>query len=156
MSKVPPKQRWFEDYEAGEVIEFGDYPVSQEEIIDFARRFDPQPFHIDPEAAKESAYGGLIASGWHTGSIMMRMLVDNFVSEVASMGSPGLDELRWLAPVRPGDVLRGRIRIIETRRSASKPDRGLVHLEQEAINQRGEVVARWVGWNIYRARPTAA
>ncbi len=155
MSKVPFKQRWFEDYEAGEVIELGEYPVSEAEIIEFAKRYDPQPFHIDPEAARQSAYGGLIASGWHTGSIMMRMLVDGFVSEVASMGSPGLDELRWLAPVRPGDVLRGRIRILETRRSASKPDRGLVHLEQEALNQRDEVVARWVGWNIYRARPAA-
>jgi len=155
MSKVPFKQRWFEDYEAGEVIEFGEYRVSEEEIIDFAKRYDPQSFHIDPEAAKESAYGGLIASGWHTGSIMMRMLVDGFVSEVASMGSPGLDELRWLAPVRPGDTLRCRIRILETRRSASKPDRGLVRLEQEALNQRDEVVSRWVGWNIYRARPQA-
>ncbi len=155
MSKVPFKQRWFEDYEAGEVIEFGEYRVSEEEIIDFAKRYDPQSFHIDPEAAKESAYGGLIASGWHTGSIMMRMLVDGFISEVASMGSPGLDELRWLAPVRPGDTLRSRIRIIETRRSASKPDRGLVRLEQETLNQRDEVVARWVGWNIYRARPQA-
>lgn len=155
MSNVPFKQRWFEDYEAGEVIELGEYPVSEEEVIEFGKRYDPQPFHIDPEAAKESAYGGLIASGWHTGSIMMRMLVDGFVSEVASMGSPGLDELRWLAPVRPGDVLRGRIRILETRRSASKPDRGLVRLEQEALNQRDEVVARWVGWNIYRARPAA-
>ena len=155
MSKVPFKQRWFEDYEAGEVIEFGEYRVSEEEIIDFAKRYDPQSFHIDPEAAKESAYGGLIASGWHTGSIMMHMLVDGFVSEVASMGSPGLDELRWLAPVRPGDTLRCRIRILETRRSASKPDRGLVRLEQETLNQRDEVVARWVGWNIYRARPQA-
>lgn len=155
MSKVPFKQRWFEDYEAGEVIELDEYPVSEEEIIEFARRYDPQSFHIDPEAAKDSAYGGLIASGWHTGSIMMRMLVDGFISEVASMGSPGLDEMRWLAPVRPGDVLRGRIHILETRRSASKPDRGLVRLSQEAINQRGEVVARWAGWNIYRARPAS-
>lgn len=155
MSGIPYKQRWFEDYEAGEVIEFGQHLVSEEEIIEFARRYDPQPFHLDPEAAKLSAYGGLIASGWMTGSIMMRQLVDSFISEVASMGSPGLDELRWLAPVRPGDVLRSRIRVLETRRSASKPDRGLVQLQQEAINQRDEVVARWVGWNIYRARPAA-
>jgi acyl dehydratase len=155
VSNVPFKQRWFEDYEAGEVVEFGEYPVTQEEIVEFARRYDPQPFHVDPEAAKDSAYGGLIASGWHTCAIMMRLLADGFVSEVASMGSPGLDELRWLAPVRPGDVLRSRIRVLETRRSSSKPDRGLVRLEQEAVNQRGEVVARWVGWNIYRARPGA-
>jgi acyl dehydratase len=155
VSNVPFKQRWFEDYEAGEVVEFGEYPVTQEEIVEFARRYDPQPFHVDPEAAKDSAYGGLIASGWHTCAIMMRLLADGCVSEVASMGSPGLDELRWLAPVRPGDVLRSRIRVLETRRSSSKPDRGLVRLEQEAVNQRGEVVARWVGWNIYRARPGA-
>src|SRR5690606_21801553 len=155
VSNVPFKQRWFEDYEAGEVIELGEYPVSEEEVIEFGKRYDPQPFHIDPEAAKESAYGGLIASGRHTRSLMMRRLVDGYVSEAASMGSPGRGELRWLAPERPGDVLRGRIRILETRRSASKPHRGLVRLEQEAINQRGEVVARWVGWNIYRARPAA-
>ena len=115
------KERYFDDYRKGEVVEVGDYLVTREEIIDFAGRYDPQPFHLDEAAARESIYGGLIASGWMTCGVLMRMLVDNFVSPVSSMGSPGIDELRWLKPVRPGDRLRARVTVVDTRRSSSRP-----------------------------------
>lgn len=134
------EQRWFEDYRPGLVLEFGAIAVDEAEVVDFARRFDPQPFHVDAEAAARGAYGGLIASGWHTGSMMMRMLVEHYLSPVSSLGSPGLDELRWLAPVRPGDTLCVRLTIVEARRSRSKPDRGLVRAVIEVLNQRREVV----------------
>ena len=137
---VPPEERYFEDYVPGEVHEFGSIVVGEEEIIAFARRFDPQDFHIDPEAAKNSIYGGLIASGWHTASLMMRLFVDHYLSKVASLGSPGVDELRWIKPVRPGDELSLRVTVLETRRSRSRPDRGIVRSFIEVINQHGEVV----------------
>lgn len=137
---MPLKERYFEDYRAGEHFEFGHYPVTETEIIDFARRYDAQPFHVDPSAARQSLYQGLIASGWHTGSIMMNLLVEHFISPLCSMGSPGLDEVRWPRPVRPGDILSVRLTVIDTRRSASKPDRGLLRLRQECVNQRGEIV----------------
>lgn len=150
---VPFKQRWFEDYPVGEVHEFGDYLVTAEEIIDFATRYDPQAFHVDPDAARASNFGGLVASGWMTASVMMRLLVDHVVSAVSSMGSPGIDELRWLKPVRPGDRLRGRLEIVESRRSVSKPDRGIVHMRQQVLNQHGEVVMSYLGMGMYRCRP---
>lgn len=151
---IPLAERYFEDYRPGEVHEFGDYLVTREEIIDFARRYDPQPFHLDDDAAAESIYGGLISSGWLTCSVLMRMLVDHFISPVASMGSPGIDELRWLKPVRPGDRLRARVTITDTRRSTSKPDRGIVQIRQEAINQDGEVVLAMRGMGMYKCRPS--
>ena len=132
---IPLKERYFEDYTPGEVHEFGSHTVSAEEIIEFAQRYDPQPFHTDPQAAAGSVYGGLIASGWMTGGLMMRMLVDHFLSPLSSMGSPGLDELRWARPVRPGDTLRVRVAVIEARRSQSKPDRGILLVQQECLNQ---------------------
>jgi acyl dehydratase len=150
---VPIKQRYFEDYPAGEVLEVGDYLVTREEIVDFASRYDPQPFHLDDEAARESIYGGLIASGWMTCSVVMRMLVDHFISPVSSMGSPGIDELRWLGPVRPGDRLRVRVTVVDARRSKSRPDRGVIQLRQEAINQHGEVVLTMRGMGMYKCRP---
>ncbi|NTV87399.1 MAG: acyl dehydratase, partial [Burkholderiaceae bacterium] len=109
----PPQreQRWFEDYRPGLVLEFGAIPVDEGEVIEFARRYDPQPFHIDAEAAAQGAYGGLIASGWHTGSLMMRLLVEHFLPGQAGLASPGVDELRWLAPVRPGDSLSLRLTV---------------------------------------------
>ena len=134
------EQRWFEDYRPGLVLEFGPVAVDEAEVVEFARRYDPQPFHIDAEAAAQCAYGGLIASGWHTGSLMMRLLVEHYLSPVSSLGSPGLDELRWLAPVRPGDTLSVRVTILEARRSQSKPDRGLVRAKMEVLNQHREVV----------------
>jgi acyl dehydratase len=149
---VPIKQRYFEDYPAGEVLEVGDHLVTREEIVDFASRYDPQPFHLDDEAARESIYGGLIASGWMTCSVVMRMLVDHFISPVSSMGSPGIDELRWLGPVRPGDRLRVRVTVVDARRSKSRPDRGVIQLRQEAINQHGEVVLTMRGMGMYKCR----
>ena len=149
---TPYTERYFEDYQVGEVIEFGDHPVTKEEIVGFAQRYDPQPFHVDEAAAAESHFGGLIASGWLTAGIMMRMLVDNFISRVASMGSPGVDELRWLRPVRPGDRLRVRVTVLEVRRSQTKPDRGAILSLDEVVNQDDEVVMSVKGWGLYRAR----
>ena len=120
--------------------------------MDFGRRYDPQPFHTDPEQASETIHGGLIASGWHTGSLAMRMLVDHFVSKVASIGSPGIDEVRWFKPVRPGDELGIRITILDTRRSKSRPDRGLVNAFIEVMNQHREVVMSWKGLGFYLCR----
>ncbi|HLS56649.1 MAG TPA: MaoC family dehydratase [Zeimonas sp.] len=153
---VPYKERYFEDFRPGEVIEFGDYLVTEEEIVEFARRYDPQPFHVDRKAAGESIYGGLIASGWMTGSIMMRLLVDHFIAPVSSMGSPGVDEVRWPRPVRPGDRLHVRVTTLETKRSQSKPDRGIVQVQQEMVNQRGETVMSLRGMSLSKCREPAA
>ena len=147
--------RWFEDFAAGAVSEFGDYLLTQEEIIDFARRYDPQPFHTDPEAAKSSAFGELIASGWNTAAVSMRLLADHFIPPNAAMGSPGIDELRWLRPVKPGDRLRLRVTITEVRRSRSKPDRGVVYSLNEMLNQNDQVVMTMRGMVLYRCRPAA-
>jgi acyl dehydratase len=132
--------RYLEDYVPGAVHEFDGIVVEQEEVIAFAKRFDPQPFHTDPQAAKQSAFGGLIASGWHTASLMMRLFVDHYLSHVASLGSPGVDQLRWLKPVRPGDRLVLRVTVYEVKRSRSKPDRGILHSHIEVLNQHREVV----------------
>ena len=146
---------YFEDIVAGTVYEFGQVRIEEDEIIDFAQRFDPQPFHTDPEAAKRSVYGGLIASGWHTASLMMKIMVENYLSPVASLGSPGVDELRWLRPVRPGDMLSVRVTVLDTRRSRSKPDRGLIHSYVEVLNQDAEVVMTLKGMNFFRCRESA-
>jgi acyl dehydratase len=151
----PIDQRYFEDYVSGSVHAFGEIRVEEDEIIRFARRFDPQVFHTDPEAAKQTVYGGLIASGWHSASLMMRLFVDHYLSHVASLGSPGVDELRWLKPVRPGDTLSLRITVSETKRSRSKPDRGLVRSDVEAMNQKGEVVMTMKALNFIRCRNAA-
>jgi acyl dehydratase len=143
---------YFEDYLPGAVHEFGSVTISEAEIIEFARRFDPQPFHIDPEAAKQSAFGGLIASGWHTASLTMRLLVDNYVSRVASLGSPGVDEIRWRRPVRPGDTLSVRVTITESKLSRSKPDQGTIRSYVELLNQHREVVMTWKGMGLFRCR----
>ena len=153
---MPPPERWLEDFHPGDVAEFGDYAMTEEEIRGFAGSYDPQVFHTDPEAAKASIYGGLIASGWHTVGVMMRLAVDNFIPANASLGSPGIDELRWLQPVRPGDRLRVRITVQEVQPSRSKPDRGIVRLLMETLNQRGEVVMTVRGMNLYRRRPATA
>lgn len=147
------KDRWLEDFRPGETAEFGDYEMTEADIIAFATRFDPQVFHTDPEAARASAFGGLIASGWHTASAMMRLLVDHWVPPQASLGSPGIDELRWVLPVRPGDRLRVRVTVEEQRRSRSKPDRGLVRSLNEVLNQDGAVVMTARGLGLFRARP---
>ncbi|HWS75323.1 MAG TPA: MaoC family dehydratase [Quisquiliibacterium sp.] len=152
---VPIKERYFEDYLVGESFEFGDHLVTEEEIVEFASRYDPQPFHVDRHAAGQSIYGGLIASGWMTGSVMMRMVVDHFISPLSSMGSPGIDELRWLRPVRPGDRLRVRATVLASKRSQTKPDRGVIEILQEAVNQDDEVVMTIRGWGMYRCRTAA-
>lgn len=148
--------RHFEDYVPGTVVEVGPIAVTEAEVIDFGRRFDPQPFHVDPAQAAHGPFGGLIASGWHTGSLMMRLLVDHFLPRTAGLGSPGLDELRWLAPVRPGDALSLRITVLEANRSRSKPDRGLVRTLIEVLNQRREVVMTVKAMTLIRCRTAAA
>lgn len=150
---MPAPDRWFEDYRVGDVMEFGDHLMTETEILDYAHRYDPQPFHTDPEAAKASIFGGLIASGWNTAGVMMRMLIDHSVPRNASMGSPGIDELRWPRPVRPGDRLRVRQTVVEVVPSRSKPDRGIVRQFTEVLNQDGEAVMTMKGMTMLRRRP---
>ena len=149
---VPIADRWFEDYHAGEVFEFGPIAVEEAEVLSFARRFDPQAIHIDPERAARGPYHGIIASGWHTLSLMMRLFVDNFLSGVATLASPGVDEVRWRRPVRPGDRLTLRVSVTETRASRSKPDRGIVLSLLEATNQNGELVSSLQAMNLMLKR----
>jgi acyl dehydratase len=146
------KDRYFEDYIPGAVFEYGEIRVDEAEIIEFARRFDPQDMHVDPEAARRGRFGGLIASGWHTGAMMMRLLADNLLPKAASLASPGIDELRWLHPVRPGDLLRIRVTVLETTPSRSKPDRGMVRTLIEVLNQDGNVVMSLKPMNIIARR----
>lgn len=144
---------FLEDFHEGQVREFGHHVVTREEIIDFASKYDPQPFHTDESAAAKSMYGGLIASGWLTCSLAMRMVCDDYLLRAASLGSPGVDQIRWLKPVRPGDVLRLRITTREVRPSQSKPDRGIVRSGWEMLNQRDEVVLTIDGMGMFRRRP---
>src|SRR5688572_5488007 len=138
-----PELYW-EDLQAGQVVELGNHTVSEDEIVAFARQWDPQPFHVDPEAARGSVFGGLIASGWHTGAMWMRLYVDSLLDGAASMGSPGIEELRWLAPVRPGDTLAGRLTVLEATPSERHPGRGTVRIRGEMINQDGVTVMSMV------------
>ena len=131
---------YLEDYAIGASYEFGEFVVSEEDIVDFAKQFDPQYFHVDPCKAQSSQFGGLIASGWHTCAIMMRLLAEHYISRCSSLGSPGVDKIRWLEPVRPGNTLRVRATIIENRLSRSKPDRGIVKSNVEVVNQEEIVV----------------
>jgi acyl dehydratase len=151
---APADERYFEDYVAGSVYEFGDFTVTEADVVDFAKRFDPQYIHTDPDRAKNGPFKGLIASGWHSGAILCRLMVDHYISHVASLGSPGVDEMRWLHPVRPGDKLRIRTKITETRPSKSKPDRGLVSCEVEMINQDDQPVMSLKITNLLSKRPT--
>jgi acyl dehydratase len=134
--------RYWEDFRVGDDAVHGSWEVTEEEILRFAREFDPQPFHTDPEAAAAGPFGGLIASGWHTAAIHMGLFVRSQLVGSASMGSPGVEELRWLVPVRPGDVLTARSRIVDAWPSGTDPRRGTVVGEHELVNQRGEVVMR--------------
>ena len=147
--------RYFEDFQVGQVHELGSYVVPREEILAFARQFDPQPFHLDEEAGRQSIYGSIIASGWHTAAICHRLLVESLLKDSASMGSPGLDELRWLLPVKPGDTLSARIEVLATTPSRSKPDRGSLKTRMEVRNQRGEVVMTESAAVLFRRRPEA-
>lgn len=153
---VPIDERYFEDYVAGSVHEFGSITVKEEDIISFAQRFDPQVFHTDPGAAQNTIFGGLIASGWHTAALMMRMYADHYLSHVSSLGSPGLDELRWLEPVRPGDELSLRVTVLETRRSRSSPDQGIVRSFIEVMNQDDTVVMSMTAVNFFLCRTEAS
>ncbi len=144
---------YFEDFEVGKTIAVGSRTVTEEEIIAFATQFDPQPFHVDAEAANQSMYGGIIASGWHTCGLMMRLMVDGFLREAASLGSPGVDEIRWLKPVRGGDTLTVTTTTLDARPSTSKSDRGVVHTLWQARNQHGEIVATVKGMGMYLRRP---
>jgi acyl dehydratase len=149
---VPAEDRYFEDYLPGAVFECGHTPVSEAEIIEFARRYDPQDMHLDPEAAARGRFGGLVASGWHTAAMVMRLIAENFLSKGTSLASPGIDELRWLKPVRPGDVLRIRVTVVEATPSRSRSDRGMVRSLVEVLNQDGEVVMSMKPMNIIRRR----
>ena len=152
---VPPRtpRLYWEDFPAGSVREFGNMAVTRDAIIEFARAFDPQPFHVDEEAGKSSLFGGLCASGWHTCSMAMRMMCDEYLLESASLGSPGLENLKWTRPVYPGDTLRVRLQVLESRPMASKPQVGLVRSRWEVMNQRAETVLTMEGWGMFGRRP---
>ena len=144
--------RYFEDYAPGLVVECGTVAIDEGAIVTFAEQFDPQEFHTDPERAAHGPFGGLIASGWHTASLMTRLFVTRYLSGASSLGSPGIDELRWTAPVRPGDALSVRATVLEARLSRSKPDRGLVHSLVEVRNQHGDLVLTMKLMNLIRCR----
>ncbi len=146
------RQWYFEDFYPGQEIDLGERSVSEEEIVAFARQFDPQPFHVDRDAARASIYGGVIASGWHTCSLMMRMVVDGLMASSSSMGSPGLDGVRWLRPLRAGDTIRMRYLTTQVKASNSKPDRGVVWSKWTATNQHGEEICTIEGMGMFRRR----
>lgn len=150
---VPVHDRYFDDYQPGIVAVYGNEPVTEETILAFAREFDPQSIHVDKAAALDGPFHGLIASGWHTAAIMMRVLAKHFLNDKASLASPGVDELRWIAPVRPGDVLSVTFTILTARPSASKPDRGIITTAVEVVNDRSGTVLTLTAMNILRRRP---
>lgn len=150
--KTTMHNRYFEDFHPGQELELGSCQVDEAEVIAFATRYDPQPFHVDPEAAGASMFGGVIASGWHTCSMMMRLVVDNLFAQAASLGSPGVDKIRWIAPVRPGDTLAVRYRTVRVKPSSSRSDRGVVWSEWEARNQHGELVCTLEGMGMFKRR----
>jgi acyl dehydratase len=141
--------KYFEDYPVGAVFEFPPFATTDAEIIDFAKRFDAQPFHVDPVAAKKSHFGGIIASGFHTCSMAMSSLVNNGFFSTAGMGSPGLDEIRWKQPVRAGQALHVRTTILEATRSTSKPDRGVIRHRVELLNEKGETVMSYIAKSMF-------
>ena len=147
--------RYFEDFPAGEVVEFGDREVTAEEIIVFARQFDPQPFHLSEDEARATVAGGLIASGWHTASMMMRIIYDAMLFDAAGEGSPGMDMIDWLKPVRPGDRLSVRRTTAGARGTRSRPEIGVIEARFELMNQRREVVMAQQGSMFFRRRPGA-
>lgn len=145
---------FWEDFKIGERKNIGSVVVDKDEVIEFATRYDPQPFHVDEAAAKQSIYGGLIASGWHTCAMVMRLMCDSYLLQSASLGSPGLENVRWLRPVRPGDTLTAYRTIEEARVSSSRPDRGIVKTLWEVENQKGELVLTMSGINFFLKRDT--
>lgn len=147
---------YFEDFEVGQVFEWGELTVTEEEILEFGRRYDPAPIHIDPMAAADSVFGGLIASGWHVAALMQRMQCESYLHRAEGIASPGVDEIKWLVPVRPHDRLSIRVEVTETRASRTRPDRGLVRVLATAINQRGETVMSKQGKAFFRRRSGGA
>jgi acyl dehydratase len=150
---APIDDRWFSDYVTGARYEYGHLDVREKEILRFAEQFDPQPIHIDPGYASGGPFGGLIASGWHSAGLAMRLLADHYLSRVASLASPGVDELRWQVPLRPGDRVRLRATVLDTRPSRSKPDRGLVVTQVELLNQDDGVPIAFRAMNLLAVRP---
>ena len=142
----------FEDFTPGRVFELGSREVTTEDIVAFGRAYDPLPFHTDPDAPADGPYGGLIASGRHSALIWMRLYVDAVLSRAASMGSPGLEEIKWHRPVRPGDVLHGRVTVLEATPSATRPGRGTVRIQGEVVNQEGEVATSVRGRTFFARR----
>jgi acyl dehydratase len=147
---------WWEDFPVGSMREFGAHTLERDEIVRFAAQFDPQPFHLDEEAARHGLFGRLAASGWHTCSLVMRMMCDAYLLESASLGSPGVENLKWLKPVLVGDTLGVRMRVLEARPMNSRPGVGLVRSQWEAFNQHGETVLTMEGWGMFRRREVAA
>jgi acyl dehydratase len=152
MSEQQAGLRHFEDFVAGEVIDLGAVSVSEREIIEFARRYDPQTFHVDPVAARDSPFGGLIASGWHSVSMLTRLWVDTVLARSAGCGSPGVDEMRFLVPVRPGDVLTGRAVVVEARPSSSRDWRGTLMARIDGHNQDGRLALHFLSASFMRRR----
>lgn len=148
----PVGDRFFEDYLPGIDVRYGAEQVEQDDILRFAAEFDPQMIHTEPESANAGPFGGIIASGWHTAALMMRIFATSFLNDAASLASPGVDELRWVQPVRPGDVLSARFEVIEARRSRSKPDRGIVRTRITVLNDRDDPVMTLVATNMLRCR----
>jgi len=144
---------YFEDFPPGEVVEYGDTEVSAVRIKAFAEQFDPQPFHLDENAARDTMAGGLIASGWHTAAMLMRMNCDHFLNRSAAQGAPGIEEVNWLKPVRPGDRLRVRRTTVNARPSSSRPHLGLVDFSFEVVNQKGEVAMTQKNVIMFSRRP---
>ncbi|MDE2400614.1 MAG: MaoC family dehydratase [Burkholderiales bacterium] len=155
-STTPSPRWWWEDFTQGLSLDFGPKLVTKEEVIDFAQKFDPQPFHLSEEAGKASLFGGLAASGWHTCGMLMRMMCDGFMLDSASLGSPGIDSLKWLKPVLVGDEIHARMTVLDTRPMKSKPHIGLVQTRWEGFNQRDEVVVVIESWAMFRRRHPAA
>ena len=147
---------YWEDFTVGDTSVLGEKVVDKEEMIAFATAYDPQPFHIDETAAKESFFGGLIASGWHTCAMVMRMMVDSYLRDSASLGSPGVENVRWLKPVRPGDTIRAQRRVLETRPSQTKPRIGIVKHRWEVFNQDGDLVMSMEGYGMFERRNPGA
>jgi acyl dehydratase len=145
--------RYWDDYEIGQKFDLGSTSFTAGEIVDFARQYDPQSFHVDAAAAGQSMFGGLIASGWHVTAKLMRLFVDNYVDQRTALGSPGVDEVRWLKPVRPGDTLNAWVECAGKVPSKSRPEMGIVHEQWRATNQKGELVMTLKGTNMVRRRP---
>jgi len=148
-------QFYWEDFAVGQVRDLGSISATREDIIAFARQFDPQPFHLDDEAAKASVFGGLCASGWHTCSMAMRLMVTNFLQNTASLGSPGLEGIKWLKPVFPDDVLRLQTTVLETKPMGRRPDVAMTRNLWEMFNQHGDKVLHMEGWGMFRRRTPA-